>query len=104
MTLTHSHHRHFSQSFCKLVPASAPSVPGLVVREHTDVGLASACLRIQGGLVVVGCSGGEHPFVPCELFDEESNRWYELPHGMVEPRVAARVVSIPADALRHRRR
>ena len=57
----------------------------------------------QGGLVVVGCSG-EHPFVPCELFDEESNRWYELPHGMVEPRVAARAVSVPADALRRQRR
>ena len=58
---------------------------------------------VQGGLIVVGCSGSEHPFVPCEIYEEESDRWYKLPHKMVKARVAARAVSVPADALRRRR-
>ena len=35
---------------------------------------------------------------PDELFDEESGRWFELPHPMAQPRSVARVVSLPAGA------
>jgi len=59
---------------------------------------------VPGGLLVVGCSGGSSPFVPCELYDEESDRWFLLPHHMVEPRVAAKAVVVPVAALMQRQR
>ena len=38
---------------------------------------------VAGGLLVVGSSGGAHPFVPNELYDEASDKWFEMPHSMV---------------------
>ena len=44
--------------------------------------------------------GGAHgPGVPNELFDEESGRWFALPHAMAQPRASVSAVSLPASAL-----
>jgi len=49
-------------------------------------------VAVAGGLLAVG-------FVSPELYDEESERWVALPHGMGEPRKAAGLISVPAAAL-----
>ncbi len=53
-------------------------------------------VAVAGGLLAVG---GARKLTPNELFDEASGRWFELPHRMAEPRIAAAVVSLPAAAL-----
>ena len=60
-------------------------------------------VAVAGGMLVVGSevgvAGTETPDVPSELFDEASERWFELPHPMAHPRRGACVVSLPATAL-----
>ena len=54
-------------------------------------------VAVAGGLLALGSTEDS---APNELFDEESNRWFALPHPMVEPRKgSARVVPMPAQAL-----
>ena len=53
-------------------------------------------VAVAGGLLVVGSN---QVGAPDELFDEASGRWFKLPHSMAEPRVSARVVSLPVAAL-----
>ena len=60
-------------------------------------------VEVAGGLLAVGIDGWAGP-TPLgldapELFDEESGRWFTLPHSMAEPRIAARVASVPATPL-----
>ena len=52
-------------------------------------------VAVAGGLLAVG--GNED--VPNELFDEETGRWFELPHPMADPRYSTSLVSLPAAAL-----
>ena len=54
-------------------------------------------VAVAGGLLAVGGAG--NAYVPDELFDEASGRWFELPHPMADPRSMARVVSLPVSAL-----
>eukprot|EP01045_Picozoa_sp_COSAG04_P000873 COSAG04_NODE_25_length_37336_cov_18.966941_17_plen_534_part_00 len=56
-----------------------------------------AAVAVAGGFVVVG--GAHGPGVPNELFDEESGRWFVLPHAMAQPRASLSAVSLPASAL-----
>ncbi len=53
-----------------------------------------AVVAVPGGLLAVGGRGG-----PAELFDEASNRWFELPHPMAQPRDLTCAASLPAAAL-----
>jgi hypothetical protein len=52
---------------------------------------------VQGGVVLVG---SDNMNKPNELYDEESGRWFQLPHAMVQPRCGAGLVSVPAAALK----
>ena len=54
-------------------------------------------VAVAGGLLVVGGAQNDKD-APNELYDEESGRWFELPHPMAQPRSVARVVSLPAGA------
>eukprot|EP01045_Picozoa_sp_COSAG04_P004316 COSAG04_NODE_186_length_21024_cov_6.326069_2_plen_406_part_00 len=59
-----------------------------------------SAVPIPGGLVVVGGGGpGAGADGDDWLYDEESARWYDLPHQMAQPRWAPGVVSLPAAAL-----
>ena len=44
----------------------------------------------------LGVGGDDNPN---ELYDEESGRWFKLPHAMVKPRHSTGLVSVPAAAL-----
>ena len=72
-----------------------------------------AVVAVAGGMVAIGGTGGhgavttalweeeeEEEEAAAELFDEESGRWFELPHAMATSRSAiARMVSVPVSAL-----
>jgi hypothetical protein len=71
-----------------------------VKREWEPLGAETAsthgnvsAVSVAGGLLAVG--GTTRP----ELYDEESRRWFRLPHTMVEPRSGGGLVSVPASAL-----
>eukprot|EP01045_Picozoa_sp_COSAG04_P018819 COSAG04_NODE_1771_length_5618_cov_50.466932_2_plen_75_part_00 len=55
-----------------------------------------AVIEVEGGMLAVG---GLVDGQPNELYDEESNRWFELPHPMVQPRYCTSLVSLPAAVL-----
>jgi hypothetical protein len=50
---------------------------------------------VLGGMVVVGGGGRGR----CDLFDECSGRWYQLPYPLCEPRHKTAVVTVPAAVL-----
>ena len=50
---------------------------------------------VPGGLIVVSCQVEPTPVALSQLYDEASNKWFELPHAMVHPRYNTRVVSVP---------
>ena len=50
---------------------------------------------VAGGLVAIGGTDNAHN----ELYDEESGRWFALPHPMAEPRTTTTAVALPAAAL-----
>ena len=50
---------------------------------------------VSGGLVIVSEDASDRN----ELYDEESGRWFALPHAMVQSRQAAGLVSVPVAAL-----
>ena len=57
-------------------------------------------VAVPGGLLAIG--GNMAPSQsdsPNELYDEESGRWFDLPHPMAEPRDSTVAVSLPAAAL-----
>jgi hypothetical protein len=57
--------------------------------------LDNSAVAVPGGLVVVSVDDGG----PNELYDEESGRWFQLPHAMVQPRKGAGLALVPAAAL-----
>eukprot|EP01047_Picozoa_sp_COSAG01_P017068 COSAG01_NODE_893_length_12880_cov_7.428371_2_plen_519_part_00 len=59
----------------------------------------AALVPVAGGMLICG-GDAEYEFVEAELWDEESQRWLELPHRMdPDRRGFARAVSVPAGAL-----
>ena len=56
-----------------------------------------SAVPVAGGML----ASGQGPSEEIELYDEESERWFELPHPMIEPRVNGCAVSLPAAALAH---
>ena len=65
---------------------------GAEMASIPDISAVTVC----GGLVVVGATEDDEPN---ELYDEQSGRWFELPHAMVEPRFGTGLVLLPAAAL-----
>jgi hypothetical protein len=65
---------------------------GAEMASISDISAVTVC----GGLVVVGATEDDEPN---ELYDEQSGRWFELPHAMVEPRFGTGLVLLPAAAL-----
>ena len=61
-----------------------------MARSHSAV----SAVAVAGGLIVVG--GNAAP----ELYDEESGRWFTLPHAMVQQRRATGLVPVAAAALK----
>jgi N-acetylneuraminic acid mutarotase len=57
--------------------------------------VANSAVAVPGGLVVVSVDDGG----PNELHDEESGRWFQLPHAMVQPRQGTGLALVPAAAL-----
>ena len=49
---------------------------------------------VAGGLIAIGGTDNAHN----ELYDEESGRWFELPHPMAEHRRYAGAASLPPAA------
>jgi hypothetical protein len=57
-----------------------------------------SAVTVPGGLVVAGVQ--PCPLLhPNEMYDEESGRWFTLPHAMVEQRNSTGLASVPAAAL-----
>eukprot|EP01047_Picozoa_sp_COSAG01_P020059 COSAG01_NODE_1134_length_11558_cov_8.381360_3_plen_547_part_00 len=56
----------------------------------------AALVPVAGGMLILG---GEYRAVEAELWDEESQRWLKLPHGMDTWRAHATAVPVPAVAL-----
>jgi hypothetical protein len=54
-----------------------------------------SAVAVSGGLVIVSEDASDRN----ELYDEESGRWFALPHAMVQSRQAAGLVSVPVAAL-----
>ena len=81
--------------------------------QHRRRGLG--VVAVAGGMVALGgtrddsdhMSSWDHidddddydDFGPDELYDEESGRWFALPHPMAEPRTTTTAVALPAAAL-----
>ncbi len=56
-------------------------------------------VAVAGGLLAVGGRTDNGVVkAPDELVDEASERWFELPHPMAQPRNDAAIVSLPAPA------
>jgi hypothetical protein len=73
-----------------------------VKREWEPLGAETASMHgdpsavaVSGGLVIVSEDATDRN----ELYDEESGRWFALPHAMVQSRQAAGLVSVPVAAL-----
>eukprot|EP01043_Picozoa_sp_COSAG02_P043907 COSAG02_NODE_3865_length_6124_cov_27.767303_7_plen_272_part_00 len=74
-----------------------------VKREWEPLGAwmaeAHSCISavaVAGGMLLVSVDEDDQQN---ELYDEESGRWFQLPHVMVKPRYGAGLVSVPAGAL-----
>jgi hypothetical protein len=53
-------------------------------------------VAVAGGLLAVAEA---EDYGPNELYDEQSGRWFQLPHAMVQPRDGTGLVSVPESAL-----
>ena len=53
-------------------------------------------VAVAGGMLLVSVDEDDDPN---ELYDEGSERWFQLPQAMVEPRYGAGLVSVAAGAL-----
>jgi hypothetical protein len=63
------------------------------------VGECAALVPVAGGMMILGGDADDES-VEAELWDEESQRWLELPHGMIPyQRSGARAVSVSVGAL-----
>jgi hypothetical protein len=62
-----------------------------------------SAVTVPGGLVVAGVQQSVQTSArllhPNEMYDEESGRWFTLPHAMVEQRNSTGLASVPAAAL-----
>jgi hypothetical protein len=59
----------------------------------------AALVPVAGGMMILGGDADDES-VEAELWDEESQRWLELPHGMIPyQRSGARAVSVSVGAL-----
>jgi hypothetical protein len=63
-----------------------------MAHDHINISAVAAA----GGMLVVSVDEDDDPN---ELYDEESGRWFRLPHAMVKPRYGAGLASVPAGAL-----
>lgn len=67
-------------------------LPAEMIHARNDLDVVA----VAGGLLAVGAPLHNS----CnELYDEESGRWFSLPHPMSEPRVSTNLVLMPAAAL-----
>eukprot|EP01046_Picozoa_sp_COSAG06_P023054 COSAG06_NODE_1815_length_8303_cov_3.031936_7_plen_99_part_00 len=55
-----------------------------------------SAVAVAGGMLLVSVNADDQPN---ELYDEESGRWFQLPHAMVEPRRCIGLASVHAAAL-----
>jgi hypothetical protein len=74
-----------------------------VMREWEPLGAEMAnyhrnisTVAVAGGMLLVSVDEDRDPN---ELYDEDSGRWFQLPHAMVEPRDTIGLVSVPVAAL-----
>eukprot|EP01047_Picozoa_sp_COSAG01_P039437 COSAG01_NODE_3259_length_6338_cov_3.955281_8_plen_415_part_00 len=58
----------------------------------------AALVPVAGGVLILGGNADDQS-VEAELWDEESQRWLKLPHGMDTPCMWAAAVSVPVGAL-----
>ena len=58
----------------------------------------TSAVAVAGGMLLVSSSVDEDD-QPNELYDEESDLWFRLPHAMVKPRRWAGLAFVPAGAL-----
>ena len=63
-----------------------------MAHEHVDI----SAVAVAGGMLLVSV---DEDADPNELYDEESERCYQLPYAMVQPRCGAGLVSVPTAAL-----
>ena len=67
--------------------AYARGVPGLAV--------------VPGGAVAIGSQNHmDNGAANVEIYDEDTGRWFRLPHAMAKPRVAGSLITLPASAFR----
>jgi hypothetical protein len=64
--------------------------------EMADKHANTSAVAVAGGLLAVAEA---EDYGRNELYDEQSGRWFQLPHAMVQPRDGTGLVSAPASAL-----
>eukprot|EP01047_Picozoa_sp_COSAG01_P019959 COSAG01_NODE_1125_length_11596_cov_8.205532_2_plen_542_part_00 len=85
----HNHHR--SVEFLDLRAAGAARAWQLLPLM-ADKRVFPGVVSVAGGMLVVG-------WPSAALYDEDQERWFQLPHQMVEPRAHTAVVSLASDVI-----
>jgi hypothetical protein len=67
-----------------------------MAHTHGSKSVNISAVAVAGGMLLVSVDEDDQQN---ELYDEESGRWYQLPHVMVKPRRGAGLASVPAAAL-----
>jgi hypothetical protein len=60
-----------------------------------------SAVAVAGGMLLVSVDEDDYPNEACpnELYDEQSGRWFKLPHAMAQLRSSTRLASMPAAVL-----